>query len=83
MRLLLDQKLDELPKSFRTVFVLRSVEELSIEETAKCLSVPEARQDAGREVGQDAQQENPDKAGQLLRQTINNTGRISLPPKTA
>jgi DNA-directed RNA polymerase specialized sigma24 family protein len=32
---LLDRKADELPKNYRTVFVLRSVQELDIEETAK------------------------------------------------
>ncbi len=40
MRALLEEKLAELPESFRTVFVLRSVEELSVEETAQCLSIP-------------------------------------------
>lgn len=42
MRALLERKLDELPEAFRTVFVLRSVEELSVEETAQCLEIPEA-----------------------------------------
>jgi RNA polymerase sigma factor (sigma-70 family) len=42
MRELLQRKLDALPESFRVVFVLRSVEELSIEETAQCLKIPEA-----------------------------------------
>ena len=35
-------QLDELPEAFRTVFVLRSVEELSVEETARSLDIPEA-----------------------------------------
>jgi RNA polymerase sigma-70 factor (ECF subfamily) len=39
---ILESKLDELPEEFRTVFVLRSVEELSVEETAACLGIPEA-----------------------------------------
>mgnify|MGYP001026364489 CR=1 FL=1 len=39
---LLEARLDALPVSFRTVFVLRSVEELSVEETAHCLGIPEA-----------------------------------------
>jgi RNA polymerase sigma factor (sigma-70 family) len=39
---MLESKLDELPDEFRTVFVLRSVEELSVEETAACLGIPEA-----------------------------------------
>ena len=42
LRALLERKLDELPDVFRVVFVLRSVEELSIEETAQCLAIPEA-----------------------------------------
>lgn len=42
MRGLLERKLDELPEAFRAVFVLRCVEELSVEETATCLGVPEA-----------------------------------------
>jgi DNA-directed RNA polymerase specialized sigma24 family protein len=42
MRALLERKLDELPDAFRTVFVLRSVEEMSVEETAACLDIPEA-----------------------------------------
>jgi len=42
MRRLLERKIDELPETFRTVFVLRSVEEMSVEETAECLGIPEA-----------------------------------------
>jgi RNA polymerase sigma-70 factor, ECF subfamily len=42
VRALLERKLDELPEAFRTVFVLRSVEELSVEETAQCLDISEA-----------------------------------------
>jgi RNA polymerase sigma factor (sigma-70 family) len=42
MRALLERKLDELPESFRVVFVLRSVEEMSVEDTALCLNLPEA-----------------------------------------
>ena len=42
LRALLERKLDELPDVFRVVFVLRSVEEMSIEETAQCLAIPEA-----------------------------------------
>lgn len=41
IRALLERKLDSLPESFRTVFVLRSVEELSVEETAQCLGIPQ------------------------------------------
>ena len=42
MRALLERKLDELPEAFRVVFVLRCVEEMSVEETAQCLDIPEA-----------------------------------------
>ena len=42
MRTLIERKLDALPEDFRTVFVLRAVEELSVEETAACLAIPEA-----------------------------------------
>ena len=42
MRALLERKIDELPQDFRAVFVMRSVEELSVEETAECLGIPEA-----------------------------------------
>jgi DNA-directed RNA polymerase specialized sigma24 family protein len=42
MRALLERKLDELPETFRVVFVLRSVEELSVEDAAQCLGIPEA-----------------------------------------
>jgi len=41
-RRLIEAKLDELPDAFRTVFVLRAVEELSVEETAAALDIPEA-----------------------------------------
>ena len=42
IRALLERKLDELPEAFRIVFVLRSVEEMSIEATAHCLDIREA-----------------------------------------
>jgi RNA polymerase sigma-70 factor (ECF subfamily) len=42
LREVLERKLDELPEAFRVVFVLRCVEELSVEETAQCLAIPEA-----------------------------------------
>jgi RNA polymerase sigma-70 factor (ECF subfamily) len=41
-RRLLERRIDELPVGFRTVFVLREVEDLSVEETAACLGIPEA-----------------------------------------
>jgi RNA polymerase sigma-70 factor (ECF subfamily) len=42
LRALLERKLDELPEVFRIVFVMRSVEEMSVEETALSLGIPEA-----------------------------------------
>lgn len=42
LRAVLERKLDELPEAFRTVFVMRCVEELSVEETAQSLNIPEA-----------------------------------------
>lgn len=42
MRALLQRKLDELPDAFRTIFVLRSVEKMSVEEAAECLGIPDA-----------------------------------------
>jgi RNA polymerase sigma-70 factor (ECF subfamily) len=42
MRSLIERKLDELPDAFRAVFVLRCVEELTVEETAASLGLPEA-----------------------------------------
>lgn len=41
-RRLVEAKIDALPEVFRTVFVLRALEELSVEETAQCLAIPEA-----------------------------------------
>lgn len=41
-RRLLEAKIDELPDAFRTVFVLRAVEELTVEEAAAVLDIPEA-----------------------------------------
>ena len=40
MRAILERRIDGLPEAFRAVFVLRSVEELSVEETAECLGIP-------------------------------------------
>ncbi|KAK47337.1 RNA polymerase sigma factor [Caballeronia jiangsuensis] len=42
VRALLESKLDALPELFRIVFVLRSIEEMTVEETAQCLNIPEA-----------------------------------------
>lgn len=41
IRRLLEAKIDGLPEAFRIVFVLRAVEELSVEETAAALGIPE------------------------------------------
>jgi RNA polymerase sigma-70 factor (ECF subfamily) len=42
IRRLLEDRIDRLPDAFRTVFVLRAVEELSVEEIAAALEIPEA-----------------------------------------
>lgn len=42
MRTLLEHNIDLLPLAFRTVFMMREVEEMSVEETAASLSIPEA-----------------------------------------
>jgi RNA polymerase sigma-70 factor (ECF subfamily) len=39
LRHLMEQALDELPEVYRTAFVLREVEQLSIADTAKCLGI--------------------------------------------
>ncbi len=41
-RRLLERRIDELPVNFRTVFVLREVEDLSVDEVAECLDIPPA-----------------------------------------
>jgi RNA polymerase sigma-70 factor (ECF subfamily) len=41
-RRLIETGVDKLPAAFRTVFVLRAVEELTVEETAAALGIPEA-----------------------------------------
>ncbi len=41
-RRLLEKKIDQLPDAFRTVFVLRALEEMTVEEVAVCLDIPEA-----------------------------------------
>lgn len=41
-RRLLEAKIDLLPDAFRTVFVLRAVEEMTVEEAAVCLDIPPA-----------------------------------------
>lgn len=39
---LVEAKIDALPAAFRAVFVLRAVQEMTVEETAICLGIPEA-----------------------------------------
>lgn len=41
-RRMLESRIDGLPDAFRSVFVLRAVEELSVDETAVCLGIPPA-----------------------------------------
>jgi RNA polymerase sigma-70 factor (ECF subfamily) len=41
-RKLLESKIDALPDSFRAVFMLRGIEEFTVEETAEALGIPEA-----------------------------------------
>ena len=42
VRRLLERRIDDLPVAFRTVFVMRDVEDLSVQETAECLAIPAA-----------------------------------------
>jgi RNA polymerase sigma-70 factor (ECF subfamily) len=42
VRALIERRIDQLAEEFRLVFVLRSVEELTVEETAQCLDIPVA-----------------------------------------
>ena len=39
---LIEAKIDELPEGYRVVFMLRAVQELTVEETAAALGMPEA-----------------------------------------
>jgi len=41
LRVLLEEAVDALPEAFRTTFVLRSIEQLSVAETAEVLDIPE------------------------------------------
>lgn len=41
-RKFIERGIDALPEAFRTVFILRALEEFSVEETAACLDIPEA-----------------------------------------
>jgi RNA polymerase sigma-70 factor (ECF subfamily) len=40
LRRVLEKAIADLPEGFRTVFVLRTVEQMSVEETARCLGLP-------------------------------------------
>ncbi len=42
VRKLIEARIDRLPDAFRTVFMLRAVQEFTVEETAAALSIPEA-----------------------------------------
>ncbi|MNT04187.1 ECF RNA polymerase sigma factor SigW [compost metagenome] len=42
LRRLMERRIDRLPDAYRTVFVLRAVQELSVGETAEALQLPEA-----------------------------------------
>jgi RNA polymerase sigma-70 factor (ECF subfamily) len=42
IRRMLEHRIDELPMAFRTVFVMREVEDMTVQETAECLSIPAA-----------------------------------------
>jgi RNA polymerase sigma-70 factor (ECF subfamily) len=43
IRRALERRIDELPTAFRTVFVMREVEDMTVDETAECLSIPPRR----------------------------------------
>jgi RNA polymerase sigma-70 factor (ECF subfamily) len=40
LRRVLERQIDELPENFRTVFVMREVEDMSVDEVAECLGIP-------------------------------------------
>jgi RNA polymerase sigma-70 factor, ECF subfamily len=42
IRRLIERRVDELPVAFRTVFVMREIEEMSAQETAAALGIPES-----------------------------------------
>jgi RNA polymerase sigma-70 factor (ECF subfamily) len=42
MRRILERRIDELPVAYRTVFVMREIEDMTVEETAQCLEIPSA-----------------------------------------
>jgi RNA polymerase sigma-70 factor (ECF subfamily) len=42
IRNLLERKIDELPMAYRTVFTMRELEDMTVDETAQCLAIPAA-----------------------------------------
>ncbi|MDY0066532.1 MAG: RNA polymerase sigma factor [Steroidobacteraceae bacterium] len=42
VRKLMESRIDHLPEAFRIVFILRAIEEMSVEEVAQALEIPEA-----------------------------------------
>jgi RNA polymerase sigma-70 factor (ECF subfamily) len=42
VREILEKSVDALPENFRTVFVIRALEEMTVDEVAACLDIPEA-----------------------------------------
>jgi RNA polymerase sigma-70 factor (ECF subfamily) len=42
IRRILERRIEELPVAFRTVFIMREVEDMSVQETADCLALPPA-----------------------------------------
>lgn len=42
LRKQIETRIDELPEIFRTIFVLRAIEEMSVEDVAQVLNIPEA-----------------------------------------
>jgi RNA polymerase sigma-70 factor (ECF subfamily) len=42
LRRIIEKKIDDLPEAFRTVFMLRAVEEMPVEDVAASLGIPEA-----------------------------------------
>jgi RNA polymerase sigma-70 factor (ECF subfamily) len=42
IRKVVERRIDELPPAFRAVFIMRDVEEMTVQETAECLGIPPA-----------------------------------------
>lgn len=42
IRALMEERIDQLPETFRTVFMLRAIEDMSVAEVAEALEIPEA-----------------------------------------